>query len=154
MSDDRLRRLKQAFKEVQRAERAVLRSVKRVRSAFANKQVHPPGLMAGRLICAAVLLCASAAQAQQPTFPFLQDGGARNSFVRGTIDTCLKTRLAAPESRTIPQDRIVRFCDCYARAIADVVNGEEYEAMIKGQALGTFRDKVRAATAVCEENRR
>jgi len=105
--------------------------------------------VAARLISAAVLLCVSSAHAQQPTFPFLQDGGARNSFVQGGINTCLKTQAAAAENHGLSKDRIARFCTCYARAIADSINGQEYEALIAGQVSESFRDKAKSASALC-----
>jgi hypothetical protein len=85
----------------------------------------------------AVLLCTSYAYAQQPTFPFLQEGGARNSFVRDAIISCLKTHPANQS-----QDRIEKFCNCYARKLADVINGQEYEAMVAGEVLESLRDKL------------
>jgi hypothetical protein len=99
--------------------------------------------------CAAMLLCMSYVYAQQPTFPFLQDGGARNSYVQGAINTCLKTQTAAPENQGISQDRIVKFCNCYARAIADVINGQEYEALVAGQVPESFGGKVKTASTLC-----
>jgi hypothetical protein len=105
--------------------------------------------MGARLISAAVLLCVSYAHAQQPTFPFLQDGGARNSFVQGAINTCLKTQTAAAENQGISQDRIAKFCNCYARAIADIINGQEYAALVAGQVSETFRAKIKRSSDLC-----
>ena len=86
---------------------------------------------------------------QQLTFPFLQDGSARNSFVQGGVDTCLKTQTAAPENRNLSQDQIIKFCGCYARAVADVVNGLEYEAIVNGKILDSFRGKAKNASLLC-----
>jgi hypothetical protein len=110
--------------------------------------------MGARVIFAAMLLCVSTAHAQQPTFPFLQDGGARNSFAQGAIDTCLKTQTATPANQGISQERIAKFCNCYARAIADIINGQEYEAAVAGQASESMRGKVKTAIAVCSTNER
>jgi hypothetical protein len=96
-----------------------------------------------------MLLCATMAHAQQPTFPFLQDGGARNAFVNGAIGTCTKTQTAAPANQGVSQERIVKFCNCYARAIADIINGQEYEAMVAGQTPDSLRGKVKTATDLC-----
>jgi hypothetical protein len=97
-----------------------------------------------RVLIAAVLLCiCSAAEAG---YPFLQDGGARDSFVSNANRNC-KTKLA--DYPNIPQDRMARYCDCYARAMADALNDQEYEYFIihrgfpdsfqqKGNAIGEF----------------
>ena len=105
-----------------------------------------------RPVAIAVLLLVGASvqvSAQQPSFPFLQDGGARDSFVRGSVGTCIKTQSAAPTNAGYSQDRIARFCNCYARAIADAVNGQEYEAMIAGQLTDSFREKANRSSALC-----
>jgi hypothetical protein len=110
--------------------------------------------MGTRIAFAAMLLCPSAAHAQQPTFPFLQDGGARSAFVLGAIDTCLKGQTAASANQDISQERIVKFCNCYARALADIINGQEYEDAIAGQATESLRGKVNRASALCAEQRK
>jgi hypothetical protein len=87
------------------------------------------------VISAAVLfLCTSFAHAQQPTF---QEGGARNAFVQGVINTCVKTQTAAAD-QSVSQDQIALFCKCYARALADVVNGQEYEARWIGSRVSAI----------------
>jgi hypothetical protein len=42
----------------------------------------------GRSLLFAGMMLAVPAFAQQPTFPLLQDGGARSAFVGGTYRTC------------------------------------------------------------------
>jgi hypothetical protein len=125
----------------------------RPRSLKALKRFQARGVEAMNKIaisfCPTVLLCMSYAYAQQPTFPFLQEGGARNSFVRGAIISCLKTQTAAPANQGVSQERIEKFCNCYARALADVVNGQEYEAMVAGEILESFRDKAMRSRALC-----
>jgi hypothetical protein len=96
-----------------------------------------------------LLTWASQAAAQQPSFPFLQDGGARESFVRSTMNSCIKTQIAAPENKGISQELITKFCSCYARAMADIINGQEYEALAAGEITDTFRKKVNSSSALC-----
>jgi hypothetical protein len=42
------------------------------------------GMIKAAIAFSSVLFSMSCACAQQPSFPFLQDGGARDSFVKGT----------------------------------------------------------------------
>ena len=92
-----------------------------------------------------VLFSMSCACAQQPSFPFLQDGGARDSFVKGTNDSCLN---AAAENNDHSQE-VKKYCICYAGAFADIINGQEYEALVAGQISDSLRDKVKRAAASC-----
>jgi len=52
--------------------------------------------------------------AQQPTFPMLQDGGARSAFVGGTYRTCLEKQQAAAENATLSKQNSVRFASAMA----------------------------------------
>jgi hypothetical protein len=96
-----------------------------------------------------VLFCMSCAFAQQPSFPFLQDGSARESFVRSANNSCIKTQTAAAENKDISQDQIDKFCICSARAMADIINGQEYETLAAGQMSESFRAKVNRSSALC-----
>jgi hypothetical protein len=96
-----------------------------------------------------MLTLASQVTAQQPSFPFLQDGGARESFVRSTTNSCIKTQIAAPQNQGFSQELITQFCSCYARAIADIINGQEYESLAAGEIADTFRKKVSSSSALC-----
>src|SRR6266404_1002446 len=87
--------------------------------------------------------------AQQPTFPMLQDGGARSAFVGGTYRTCLEKQQAAAENATLSKPELGAFCLCYGRAIADVINGAEYEALAAGKVPDGFADKQRLAGNIC-----
>ena len=67
----------------------------------------------------------------------------------GAIDYCTKTQTAAPANQGASQERIVKFCNCYARAIADIINGQEDEDMVAGHAPDSLRGNVKASTDLC-----
>lgn len=87
--------------------------------------------------------------AQQPTFPLLQDGGARRAFVGGAYRTCLEKQRAAAENATLSTPELGAFCLCYGRALADVINGADYEALTAGKLSDGFAEKQRLAGNVC-----
>ena len=49
---------------------------------------------------------ATDAVAQQPSFPFLQEGRARTAFVSGSYQTCLERQRAAPENASLSTPEI------------------------------------------------
>jgi hypothetical protein len=79
----------------------------------------------------------------------IKEGAARDALVRSTADSCVESQTASPANKSIPRDRIVRFCNCYAKAVADTVTPEEVDAMGKGQAPDTIQKKAQAASAQC-----
>src|SRR6266851_4021029 len=95
------------------------------------------------------MMLAAPAFAQQPTFPLLQDGGARSAFVGGTYRTCLEKQRAAAENRTLSAPMVGAFCLCYGRAMADAINGAEYEALATGKLPDSFVEKGRVASNIC-----
>jgi hypothetical protein len=92
-----------------------------------------------------VLFCMSCAFAQQPSFPFLQDGGARDSFVKNMDDSCLN----AAAVRNDHSQKVQKYCICWAGAVADIINGQEYEALAADQLSDSLRDKIKRAGALC-----
>jgi hypothetical protein len=92
---------------------------------------------------------APAAHAQQAALPFHQPGAARDTFLRSTADSCLETQSASPANKSISRERLTRFCDCYATALADTVTAPEIDAMSKNQAADSLRQKAQAATMQC-----
>jgi hypothetical protein len=97
----------------------------------------------------AVIVFASVAYAQQDTFPLRQDGTARSTFMRSSADSCVETQTAAPANKFIPRDRIVRFCNCYAKVMADTVTAQKIDAMAKEQTSDTLQKKAQTATTQC-----
>ena len=87
----------------------------------------------------------SCAYAQQPSFPFLQDSGARDSFVKSMGESCLN---AAAEHNDRSR-KVQKYCICYAGAVADIINGQEYEALAADQLSDSLRDKMKRAGALC-----
>lgn len=87
--------------------------------------------------------------AQQPTFPLLQDGGARSAFVGGTYRTCIKEQRAATENASLSTPELGGFCLCYGRGLADAINGAEYEALVTGKRPDSLVEKQRFAASVC-----
>jgi hypothetical protein len=103
------------------------------------------GMIKSALAFCSVLICISCAYAQQPSFPFLQDGGARDSFVKSMGDSCMN---AAAEHNDRSR-KVQKYCFCYAGAVADIINGQEYEALAADQLSDSLRDKIKRAGALC-----
>jgi hypothetical protein len=94
-------------------------------------------------------MVASTATAQQPTFPFLQDGGARSAFVGGSYRTCLERQRAAPKNVALSVPELGAFCLCYGRALADLTTGADYETLGLGKIPEGFSEKQQRAGNVC-----
>jgi hypothetical protein len=60
-----------------------------------------------------------------------------------------------PENRGVSYERITNFCNCYARALADVINTKEFEALtpvLAGESKNvpaSFLGKIRASETIC-----
>src|SRR5262245_6643647 len=76
--------------------------------------------------------------AQEPTFPLLQNEQARLAFVSGSYGTCLERQRAFAENANLSTTQLVIFCKCYARALAEMINGAEYEALMLGKLIDSF----------------
>lgn len=100
------------------------------------------------LLLTAMFTCSSVA-AEQPTFPFLQDSGARSAFISGSFPSCLENQRRFAENAGNSTSLLGGFCLCYGRAIADAVNGAEYEAMLAGQIIDSFAKKAQFASNLC-----
>jgi hypothetical protein len=85
----------------------------------------------------------------QQTFPLLQEGSARTAFVSGAYRICLEGARRAPENANLPPPVLGAFCLCYGRALADVINGAEYEALTRGTISESFSKKTETAITVC-----
>lgn len=105
--------------------------------------------LVGRCLLLAGMMLAAPVFAQQPTFPLLQDGGARSAFVGGTYRTCLEKQRRAAENATLSTPELGAFCLCYGRALADVINGAEYEALAAGKLPDSFVEKGHVASNIC-----
>ncbi len=94
---------------------------------------------------------ASHVSAQQPTFPFLQEGGARIAFVSGAYRSCMKKQRSSAENASLSTPELGAFCLCYGRALADAINGADYEALIAGadKLPESFLKKTQVASTIC-----
>jgi hypothetical protein len=86
----------------------------------------------------------------ETSFPLLQDGGARDSFVRSAAGSCIKKYIDSPETKAVAQDVIVKSCNCYARALADIINAQEFEALASGEMPDSLLKKADRASKLCE----
>jgi hypothetical protein len=103
----------------------------------------------GRSFLLAATLLGVPAFAQQPTFPLLQDGGARSAFVGGVYRTCIKEQRAATENASLSTPELGAFCLCYGRGLADAINGAEYEALVTGKRADGLVEKRRLVANIC-----
>ena len=90
------------------------------------------------------------ASAQQPIFPLRQDSAARNEFMRIAADDCQRKQHAAPENKKRSPDYVSKYCNCYARMVADMLNGQEWEAIRAGQQPPqSYYETVQRAGQLC-----
>jgi hypothetical protein len=89
------------------------------------------------------------ASAQHPTFPLLQEGGPRTAFVSGAYGSCFEKQKGVSANSSLSDATLGSFCLCYARAIADALNGSEYEAIGLGRTPPTLTEKAQVATKIC-----
>jgi hypothetical protein len=87
--------------------------------------------------------------AQQPTFPFLQEGGARTAFVSGSYGACLEKQRGSAANASLSGPEIGAFCLCYGRALADAIDGADYEALIIGTLSEGFLKKTQLSSTIC-----
>jgi hypothetical protein len=109
----------------------------------------PRSLIVLRRLVLAEILLAAPAFAQQPTFPLLQDGGARSAFVGGVYRTCIKEQRASTENVSLSTPELGAFCLCFGRALADAINGAEYEAIVSGRLPDSLGAKQLLSANVC-----
>jgi hypothetical protein len=55
----------------------------------------------------------------------------------------LEKQRAGAENATLSTPELGAFCLCYGRALADVINGAEYEALAAGKLSDGFAEKQR-----------
>jgi hypothetical protein len=97
----------------------------------------------------AAMMVTSAAVAQQPTFPLLQDGPGRVAFQSSGYEECLKVQRAAPQNASLSTPELGAYCLCAGRALADTITGAEYEALALGKFPDSFREKQQRAASIC-----
>jgi hypothetical protein len=106
-----------------------------------------------KLISVVIAMLISAgvqASAQQPIFPLRQDSAARNEFVKIAADTCLRKQRAAPENKNRSPDYVSKYCNCYARVMADMLKAQEWEAIRAGQQPPqSYGETVQRAGQLC-----
>ena len=92
-------------------------------------------------LAAAVLSAGGEAAAQQANFPLRAESPAREAFVKSQRDGCIQGITYGP---------MTGFCDCYARALADTISGEEQTALVAGQIPDSLHKKLRRIGAECK----
>jgi hypothetical protein len=86
--------------------------------------------------------------------PFLQGGGARNAFVSGAYEPCLKQQRDAPANASLTTSQLGDFCLCYGRAVADTINSREYQDLdITGVGPSLVKKQIAAAN-LCQRRMR
>jgi len=92
-------------------------------------------------IAAVLLSVITQASAQQPDTPLRVESEARAAFIKSQHDGCIQGMSYGP---------MVDFCTCYARALADVISGDEQQALAAGQITDTLHRKLRRIGAECK----
>ncbi len=88
-----------------------------------------------------MLNAAGEVAAQQANFPLRAESPAREAFVKSQRDGCIQGITYGP---------MTGFCDCYARALADTISGEEQTALAGGQMPDSLHKKLRRIGAECK----
>jgi hypothetical protein len=64
----------------------------------------------------------------------LQDESARTAFISGVYKTCLERQRKLRESASLTDPELGQYCLCYGRAIADIIDAREFEAIRQARA--------------------
>jgi hypothetical protein len=113
------------------------------------KAIIIAALIVSATIIGLLLAATGTAFTQQPTFPFMREGGERTAFVGGSYRTCLEKQRAVAENASLSTPELGAFCLCYGRALADAINGAEYDALTVGQLPESFVRKTQVASNIC-----
>lgn len=93
--------------------------------------------------------------AAESDLPLLQDGSARTAFVSDVYKTCLERQRKLPENTSLTAPELGQYCLCYGRAIADIINATEFEAItIGGAAPASFLEKTALSAKLCRAKMR
>jgi len=95
----------------------------------------------GLAIGAVLLSVMTRALAQQPDTPLRAESEARAAFIKSQHDGCLQGMSYGP---------MADFCACYAQALADVISGDEQQALAAGHITDTLHKKLRRIGAECK----
>ena len=111
-------------------------------STIATSRVSAPNIMSRGFAIAAVLVSLMMqVSAQQPDTPLRADSEARAAFIKSQHDGCVQGMSYGP---------MVEFCTCYAQALADVISGDEQQALAAGQITDSLHKKLRRIGAECK----
>jgi hypothetical protein len=138
---NRLRRIRAAARHLAdwiRVRRRV--SLEKVRRDIMNRLVIA--------VLAASLL--SPALAQTPSVP-PQDGELREGVVTRLADLCIQS---SKTQYGLPGDQFEQGCRCFARAMADAMNSQDYEALSLGKFTESIGKKREQALASCSQQTR
>ena len=112
----------------------------------------------GRLFAAMFSVALFAPALADTSFPFLQDGRLREGFVLVVANGCIERMVKHAGITVTDKDQFAasadgqffaKYCLCYGRAMADMINSQEYDQMVLGRQPDTFLLKAQQAGAVC-----
>jgi hypothetical protein len=117
--------------------------------------------MTFRAVAAVIIFAAIATStggkplAAEPDLPLLQDGSARTAFISGVYKTCLERQRKLPENTSLTAPELGQYCLCYGRALADIINAREFEAItLGGAAPASFLQKTALSAKLCRAKMR
>jgi hypothetical protein len=99
-----------------------------------------------------VVICSVIAVATaypQKELPFADAGGARNSFVKGALDSCAQKQKALPQNKDVPAATIDAYCSCFGNSLADAVTRAEAVSMGQRQTTPSLIEKLKTASEKC-----
>ena len=93
--------------------------------------------------------------AAEPDLPLLHDESARTAFLSGVYKTCLESQRKLRENASLTVPELGQYCLCYGRAIADIIDAAELEAITKGGAApASFLPKTTSSAKLCRAKMR
>ena len=91
----------------------------------------------------------------EPDLPLLQEGSARTAFISGIYKTCLERQRKHQENTILTPAELGQYCLCYGRAIAEIINAEEFEAITLSRAApASFLQKTGLSAELCRAKMR
>jgi hypothetical protein len=93
--------------------------------------------------------------AAEPDLPLLQDESARTAFISGVYKTCLERQRKLRENASLTAPELGQYCLCYGRAIVDIIDAREFEAIRQGGAApASFLPKTASSAKLCRAKMR
>jgi hypothetical protein len=95
------------------------------------------------------IIAVAAAALPKKELPFADAGPARDSFIKGALDSCVQKQKALPQNKDVPAATIDGYCSCLGNSLADVATKAEVAVMAQRQTTPDLAEKLKTASQKC-----